>query len=177
MKKFLDLVIALAMTLSLAACGGGDTPESEPAAPSESTPVESSASESTPAQTDGPLNALPLYAVPEGLSGTGWDFVGGCVNGAEMEQTDIDAALEQYGGMLGIVFDDETGISMVQGAGTLTGTYTAKEDTGLKIEFDNGGEALRYIGVFTEMDGTPVLVLMPDTTGMNGIYFTQVSGS
>ncbi len=98
------------------------------------------------------------------------------VDGAEMEQEDADAALELYNGSLEIVFDDEQNISMVQGGGTLEGVYGLMSDGYvLEIVFDNGGSELKYAGVFAEVDGTVALMLFPDATGQNAIYFTQIT--
>ncbi|MCI8280180.1 MAG: DUF4923 family protein [Lachnospiraceae bacterium] len=46
----------------------------------------------------------------------------------EMEQEDLDQSLELYGGQMNIVFDSEKTISMVQGNGTLKGTYQMMEE-------------------------------------------------
>ena len=122
------------------------------------------------------LQQLSLLAPTEDIIGTGWTFSGGMVDGAEMEQEDADAALELYNGSLEIVFDDEQNISMVQGGGTLEGVYGLMSDGYvLEIVFDNGGSELKYAGVFAEVDGTVALMLFPDATGQNAIYFTQIT--
>ena len=121
------------------------------------------------------LETVELAAVPEGLAGTGWEFAGGYINGAQMDQDQANNALAQYGGMLQIVFEDETNISMVQGGGTLAGIYgTADDGLYLSIVFDNAGTDLEYVGLFTDVNGTAVLMLS-DTDGLNAIYFTQIT--
>ena len=121
------------------------------------------------------LETVELAAVPEGLAGTGWEFAGGYINGAQMDQDQANNALAQYGGTLQIVFEDETNISMVQGGGTLAGIYgTADDGLYLSIVFDNAGTDLEYVGLFTDVNGTAVLMLS-DTDGLNAIYFTQIT--
>ena len=122
------------------------------------------------------LQQLSLLGPTEDIIGTGWTFSGGMVDGAEMEQEDADAALELYNGSLEIVFDDEENIRMVQGGGTLEGVYGLMSDGYvLEIVFDNGGSELKYAGVFAEVDGTVALMLFPDATGQNAMYFTQIT--
>ena len=131
-----------------------------------------------PAQTSsgGIWDFLEPAAIPEGLAGTGWEFAGGYLDGVEMEQADAEAVLAQYGGMLQIVFEDESTASMVQGGGMLNGAYSATSDGyTLDISFDNSGSNLQYAGLFTDVGGTLVLMLLSDATGMNAIYFTQIN--
>ena len=46
---------------------------------------------------------VPILEMPD-LAGTTWSFCGGNIGGVQMTQDDYDAALEQYGGKLEIVF-------------------------------------------------------------------------
>lgn len=120
------------------------------------------------------LSQLDVQEVSDAIVGTEWGMSGGIVDGVEMEQEEYDASLEQYGGTLNIVFDDAENISMVQGGGTLKGTYTSVSDNYLmEIIFDNNGTELKYAGLFANVDGTKVLMLFSDDTGKNAIYFTQ----
>lgn len=66
---------------------------------------------------------------------------------------------------------------MVQGGGTLKGVYGLTEDNDnvLGLIFDNSGSELIYAGLFADVDGTLVLMLFPDGSGKNAIYFTQIS--
>ncbi len=204
-KKCIALVLSGMMVCSLTACGGsGSAAESSASAQAETsaavddgeeeaeveeeTEVEEEAEVEetevmeveTEAEVSDDLQAflqqLSLLGPTEDIIGTGWTFSGGMVDGAEMEQEDADAALELYNGSLEIVFDDEENIRMVQGGGTLEGVYGLMSDGYvLEIVFDNGGSELKYAGVFAEVDGTVALMLFPDATGQNAIYFTQIT--
>ena len=204
-KKCIALVLSGMMVCSLTACGGsGSAAESSASAQAETsaavddgeeeaeveeeTEVEEEAEVEetevmeveTEAEVSDDLQAflqqLSLLGPTEDIIGTGWTFSGGMVDGAEMEQEDADAALELYNGSLEIVFDDEQNISMVQGGGTLEGVYGLMSDGYvLEIVFDNGGSELKYAGVFAEVDGTVALMLFPDATGQNAMYFTQIT--
>ncbi len=204
-KKVIALVLSGMMVCSLTACGGSGSAaessapaqtetaaavddEEEEAEVEEETEVEEEAEVEetevmeveTEAEVSDDLQAflqqLSLLGPTEDIIGTGWTFSGGMVDGAEMEQEDADAALELYNGSLEIVFDDEENIRMVQGGGTLEGVYGLMSDGYvLEIVFDNGGSELKYAGVFAEVDGTVALMLFPDATGQNAMYFTQIT--
>ena len=79
MKKFLALTMALAMSLSLVACGGGDKPaESTPAA---STPAASTPAASTPAEKDYStmtIDELKAMPVDEAQKPADADLAAGC---------------------------------------------------------------------------------------------------
>ena len=85
------------------------------------------------------------------------------------------SALEQYGGSLQILFKDDKNVSMLQGGGTLEGTYVQVDEGTFSIEFANSESELVYSALFTDVGGTPVMMLFPDNTGLNAIYFTQSS--
>lgn len=202
MKKVVTLVLSLMMVLSLAACGDsksksadkdvpvtesktnepegeldGSVEPSEDVEPSDSMDVdgEGDASGTNEGLAEF-LRTLSLVEPTDAIVGTGWEFSGGTVNGVEMEAEDASQALEAYGGTLNVVFDDAENISMVQGAGTLAGTYGVGEDGYMMpIVFDNNGSELKYVGLFADVDGTVVLMLLSDETGQNAIYFTQIT--
>lgn len=116
---------------------------------------------------------LPVYEVPD-VSGTTWYFVGGMLDGVEMTEDEVAATIEDtYGGTLQFEFGDDSTVAMVQGGGTLDGTYQYSEDnTGLLVAFPYDGDELHYICLFTESDRL-TMIAMPDTTGENGLYFVQ----
>ena len=64
---------------------------------------------------------------------------------------------------------------MLQGGGTLEGTYVQVDEGTFSIEFANSESELVYSALFTDVGGTPVMMLFPDNTGLNAIYFTQSS--
>lgn len=121
------------------------------------------------------LDTLEFYSIPEGIAGSGWEFSGGYIDGQEMNQEEAASTLEQYGGALQIVFADGSKVSMVQGKGTLEGTYTQADEGTLHIVFSSDNAELNYAALFTDAGGTPVMMLFPDDTGLNAIYFTQIS--
>ena len=116
---------------------------------------------------------VPILEMPD-LAGTTWSFCGGNIGGVQMTQDDYDAALEQYGGKLEIVFsDDGSTVQMVQGGGTLDGVCEYHyEDEGVRLTFDNNGTDLVYACVFADFDGL-TMVALSDTSGYNAVYFVQ----
>lgn len=116
---------------------------------------------------------VPILEMPD-LAGTTWSFCGGNLGGVQMTQDDYDAALEQYGGKLEIVFsDDGSTVQMVQGGGTLDGVCEYHyEDEGVRLTFDNNGTDLVYACVFADFDGLTIVALS-DTSGYNAVYFVQ----
>ena len=70
MKRFLSLVLALAMTLSLAACGGSKSDTSDSKAPEQNTD-----SSSTGASESG-IDASALYAIGGGATGGTFNAMG-----------------------------------------------------------------------------------------------------
>ena len=116
---------------------------------------------------------VPILEMPD-LAGTTWSFCGGNLGGVQMTQDDYDAALEQYGGKLEIVFsDDGSTVQMVQGGGTLDGVCEYHyEDEGERLTFDKNGTDLEYACVFADFGGL-TMVALSDTSGYNAVYFVQ----
>ncbi len=85
--------------------------------------TEAADAQSEDVETDSTEDLFCLLDVPILRCRTGrrpWSFCGGNLGGVQMTQDDYDAALEQYGGKLEIVFsDDDSTVQMVQGGGTL----------------------------------------------------------
>jgi hypothetical protein len=65
---------------------------------------------------------LPQADTPD-MSNTVWSFAGGYIDGSEMTQAEMDESLAAYGGTLQFTFDAAGGAKMIQGGGTLNGTY------------------------------------------------------
>lgn len=208
MKKFVTVMLSLAMALSLAACGGDKNASSSGSSPSTQSTVSEAAKndtagnaaepevsepESTPAEevetqdveaenaevSDELMDFLAQLSIIEPtdvIIGTGWEFAGGRLGGEEMDEEQAAQSLETYGGSLNIVFDDEENMRMVQGGGTMNGTYGLADDGyTLVIAFNNGGTEIPYAGVFADVEDTVVLMLIADETGQNVIYFTQIT--
>lgn len=201
MKKFVALVLSLMMVLSLAACGDSKSESADKNVPvtennnepevelsgsvesdedvESSEPVDMDEADDASGTNDGLselLSTLSLVAPSDAIVGTGWEFSGGMVNGVDLNAEEAAQSLEAYGGTMNVVFDDAENISMVQGAGTLAGTYGVGDDGYMMpIVFDNNGSELKYVGLFADIDGTLVLMLLSDETGQNAVYFTQIT--
>lgn len=189
MKKFMALMMSMMLVLSLAACGGTEETVSD-AAPVESvaedvaesveedtaveTTVEEEIASEEEADTVSSLWDLANAETPD-LAGTTWSFVGGCLDGVEMEQEELDYTLEQYGGKLDLAFAEDGTVQMVQGAGAWDGTYEYLEDGGISMNIDADGTALNYTGIFSMVGDQLVLMLLNagDAEGLNGLYFVQ----
>lgn len=115
---------------------------------------------------------LPLCEAPD-LSNTEWDFAGGYLDSQGMEAADMEEALAMYGGTLRFVFNEDGTALMVQGNGTLEGTYEYLEGEVVGLIFDYNGTELRYACTFTEAEYQTVMIAMPDATGTNGLFFVQ----
>lgn len=182
-KKLVGLMLSGMLVLSLAACGGDD-------AAADSTAVSTQAEVSTTSDTvaeavtteevtvndttdsDGILYHLTMEEIPD-LADTTWDFAGGMIDGTEMTEDEFNTALSStYGGQLSFVFDGNGNAQMVQGGGSLNGTYEVRDDGLVAVVFDNNGSDLIYACFFTDMDGLTMIALSDDS-GNNGVYFVQ----
>ena len=87
---------------------------------------------------------LPQADTPD-MSNTVWSFAGGYIDGSEMTQAEMDESLEAYGGTLQFTFDAAGGAKMIQGGGTLNGTYQYLDDgsVGVDLRLQRRGAALR----------------------------------
>ena len=90
-----------------------------------------------------------------------------------MTEDEFNTALSStYGGQLSFVFDGNGNAQMVQGGGSLNGTYEVRDDGLVAVVFDNNGSDLIYACFFTDMDGLTMIALSDDS-GNNGVYFVQ----
>lgn len=183
MKKILTATLSTMMVLSLAACGGSDSSADTTAA--QETEAEVTVETEAEAESEVSLDELPDLVDVEGatlwdiyrvdapdLTNTSWGFSGGYIEGEEMTQEDLDQTMEQYGGQLDFNFGEDGAAQMVQGGGTMEGTYEYLEDGSVGVVFDNQGADLPYTCLFTEMSDQVVLVAIPDESGTSGLYFT-----
>ena len=181
-KKLVGLMLSGMLVLSLAACGGDDAADSATV----STQTEVSTTSDTvqeavtteevtvndTADSDGILYHLTMEEIPD-LADTTWDFAGGMIDGTEMTEDEFNTALSStYGGQLSFVFDGNGNAQMVQGGGSLNGTYEVRDDGLVAVVFDNNGSDLIYACFFTDMDGLTMIALSDDS-GNNGVYFVQ----
>lgn len=163
-KKLLAILLAAIMMLALAACGDEPTPTPDP----DPNPVE------TPEGGDEPQSVLTMYTfmdtAPE-LVDTSWSFIGGCVDGKMMTEDEVAAALSQLDDYYMFYFNDESTVTLYEGADTATtGTYSAANETTVKIEV--GG--VTYAAVFAEGENGPIMVALLNSTGTNALIFEMV---
>ena len=155
-----------AMLLALAACG--DEPAPPPHPDPDLPPVEN------PDGNNEPQSVLTMFtfmdATPE-LVDTSWSFIGGCVDGKMMTEDEVAAALSQLDDYYMFYFNDETTVTLYEGADTATtGTYSAANETTVKIEV--GG--VTYAAVFAEGENGPIMVALLNSTGTNALIFEMV---
>lgn len=202
MKKLTVLTLCCAMVLSMAACASNTAAvdnqtkqnvNTEAATTKYSAEQNMNTEAATKGDSDGKsdaadgseqnaadleafLNNFIMIGPSEDLFYTGWEFAGGMVDGVEMNEKDALASLTVYGGKLQLIFENMGQISMVQGSGTLSGSYTVADDgITMKIVFDNNGTELSYDGLYVyNVDNIPVFLLLPDASGKNALYFTQI---
>ena len=165
-KKLLAILLAAVMLLALAACGDepAPTPDPDPDLP----PVEN------PDGNNEPQSVLTMFtfmdATPE-LVDTSWSFIGGCVDGVMMTEDQVAAALSQLDDYYMFYFNDESTVTLYEGADTATtGTYSAANETTVKIEV--GG--VTYAAVFAEGENGPIMVALLNSTGTNALIFEMV---
>lgn len=163
-KKLLAILLAAVMLLALAACGDEPAPTPDP----DPTPAV------TPEGDDEPQSVLTMFtfmdATPE-LVDTSWSFIGGCVDGVMMTEDQVAAALSQLDDYYMFYFNDESTVTLYEGADTATtGTYSAANETTVKIEV--GG--VTYAAVFAEGENGPIMVALLNSTGTNALIFEMV---
>lgn len=163
-KKLLAILLAAVMLLALAACGDEPAPTPDP----DPNPVEN------PDGNNEPQSVLTMYTfmdtAPE-LADTSWSFIGGCVDGVMMTEDQVAATLSQLDDYYMFYFNDETTVTLYEGADTATtGTYSAANETTVKIEV--GG--VTYAAVFAEGENGPVMVALLNSTGTNALIFEMV---
>ena len=184
-KKLVAVTLGMMLVFSMTACGGSDADSADAPAQTEQaeanegaedagTDEEVTVEEGTEVNADDEFtlwNVVPAET-PE-IVNTTWSISGGNFEGEEMDQEQLDATLEMYGGQLDFVFGEDGAAQMVQGGGVLEGTYQLLEDGSVGLVFDNNGEDLPYVCVFTEMNDMTVMVAIADEEGKNGLYFSQ----
>lgn len=163
-KKLLAILLAAVMLLALAACGDEPAPTPDPDLP----PVEN------PDGNNEPQSVLTMFtfmdATPE-LVDTSWSFIGGCIDGKMMTEDEVAATLSQLDDYYMFYFNDETTVTLYEGADTATtGTYSAANETTVKIEV--GG--VTYAAVFAEGENGPIMVALLNSTGTNALIFEMV---
>ena len=197
MKKTLSLLLAAAMCLSLAACGGGSKPSSGGAdagggtsTPAPSTPSTPSTPDPTPEPAPEPVGVyytecsifddVDIYGGVDAntFSDTLWTFAGGFTDGHELSDEEAATVLEIYGGTLALLFDEDgETVGLVQGGGTMPGLYEVLDDTAtLNLAFELEGTIYEYVAVLTVAgaEEDPVLVLVSLADPSTAFYMAAV---
>lgn len=168
-KKFLAILLALVMVLSLVACGGDagdDADVNDNTDPSQSDSAD---------DTISPLDVMNFVEVPDYIVGTRWEFCGGFKDGVEMSDEQATATLQNSGGVLEIDVDDVDAASYITGNETLSGSCGVTEDNmALVITLPNedGTTSDEYCR-FADLNGADIMVLT-DSTATNGLYFRMI---
>lgn len=185
MKKLLSLLLALAMCVSLAACGGGDDTPAPADSSGGASSVDGSADPadvSTPVKDEGDyctnydvMSNFEMYEVlpVNRLTAAPWSLAGGYSSkegGRELTQEELDITLSEADGKMQIEFVDEETAKLVMGTSEVSGTYRILDD-GASINFD----FVAYVGMFTAIgeDETPMLVILTPAAPETVLYFTN----
>ena len=180
MKKLLSLVLMLATMLTMVcfmtACGDEADKKDDKTSSQSSSQADKEGNEgnvdANASVFPEALTNIPAIDVPE-LANTGWTLSGGMVNGVEMEEADLQAVLDACGGALDIIFLDAGKAQLANGENVYDGTFEVTEDkAALRASFT---EDYSYFGVFTEVEGTPVLVLSNTKDSETALYMVQIS--
>lgn len=113
------------------------------------------------------------------LTYSGWQYTGALVNGVEepwgySERYEIifDSMPMEVGGV-------SKNLVMYKGSDTFAGDYTILDDGYmLHLVLENlkdSSDRKEYIGALVSVDGEALLVLFPDSSGQNVLYFTHIS--
>lgn len=202
MKRFLAALLALTLCLSLAACGGGSepAPASGSAEPSSSAPAPEAGGDAESAGDAGDAGAeapsdlstvdsyteIPvlkyiqddLIPVPADLVGSWWNFAGGFVDGRDLTQEEAEAIAADYGGYLACNFEEENA-SITKEPYILYGPYAVQEDgytVLLALEDMEDGTARPFVGVFADIDGTRVMVMISAADPNTALYMAEPAG-
>jgi len=124
-----------------------------------------------PVVEEGKQSIANLDAVAvDDLDGSRWTFCGAIIDGQELTQAEYEKEVEYLGGFMELFFFSENGVELNQGAVQFQyGTYEKVDDGAYGVILDGQEFAV----VFTEDGGELVLLLMPDATGQNALYFKQ----
>ena len=184
MKKLVSLLLAAAMCLSLAACGGRNdskTPSGGGSAGDGAPSADNPTPEPADAEGDSYVNypafsGIEIYEAPspDDVAETAWAFAGGYTDGHSITDEEAVEVLEMYGGTLRLEFPDAKTVNMVQGGGTMPGTFKVLNDGfTLSLSFELQGTSYDYVAAFTyagDADEDLVLVLVSTADPETAFY-------
>lgn len=171
MKKFFSVflsVVLLLSALTLSGCGGKEAKEAK-----EPTAVSSENTAKSSIKLPDALSNIEALTVPQ-ISDTVWQLSGGIFDGVEMEQEDLDALIEQCGGIIKFSFSDTNELKMTYGKMKFDGNYEVIND-GLAIHA-NLAERYEYYGVFADVEGDTILILSEVKEPQSALYLTKIEG-
>lgn len=173
MKKFLSIVLALFLVLSMgfvmSACGDDTTADADAQA-TESTSSKEGEDVAPNDFLPEALSKATAYEI-EDVSLTAWQLAGGMIDGVEMEQADLDSLNTTAGGYIQYVFADDKKVQMVTPLNSIDGTYTVEsENTIVHMVFPE----IEYYGIFTVVGEQTVFMIADPKQPGSALYLTQV---
>ena len=113
----------------------------------------------------------PSVDVPSSLTRMNWDYIGLYYYHGQT----IDAGLDEFGGMLRLLFNSDGTVYMVTGnGGAGHGVYYANESF-ISIMFPDDETPQVYMVSFRKINSTLYMYLMPDGSGREAFIFAAVS--
>lgn len=173
MKKFLSIVLALFLVLSIgfvmSACGDDAATDTDAQA-TESTENKDSTDMTAKDFLPEALKNATAYEIAD-VSLTGWQLAGGMIDGVEMEQADLDSLNSTAGGYIQYVFADDKKVQMVTPLNSLEGTYTIESENPIvHMVFPE----IEYYGIFTVVGEQTVFMIADPKQPGSALYLTQV---
>lgn len=120
-----------------------------------------------------------LIPVPADLVGSWWNFAGGFVDGRDMTQEEADAVSEAYGGYLACNFDETGNASITKEPYIQYGPYKVQEDgytVLLQLQDMETSADCTYVGVFADIDGRRVMVMLSAADPNTALYMAEPAG-
>ncbi|MBE6903037.1 MAG: hypothetical protein E7480_00315 [Ruminococcaceae bacterium] len=168
MKKILSVLLIVMMLLSvigiMTGCGDETAADTSSVGGTSSTDTNSKNDVTLPAA----LANITKINVPN-IADTGWTLSGGMIDGVEMEQEDLDNVRNNFGGTMNFYFVDNTKVMLSNGDNALESTYKITDEV-LYMDFNE----YKYHAVFTDIQGTTVMIVANDTDPNSALYFVLV---
>ena len=112
----------------------------------------------------------PSVDVPSSLTRMNWDYIGLYYYHGQT----INAGLDDFGGMLRLLFNSDGTVYLVSGNGTSRGVYYAN-DSVISIMFPDDETPQVYMVTFMRTEKYTYLHLMPDASGREALVFSAGS--
>ena len=112
----------------------------------------------------------PSVNIPSSLTRMNWDYIGLYYYHGQT----INAGLDDFGGMLRLLFNSDGTVYMVSGNGTSRGVYYAN-DSVISIMFPDDETPQVYMVTFMRTEKYTYLHLMPDASGRETLVFSAGS--